>query len=431
MIKSTAQKNLLREYYNHYYATGVNAKSPWDNRYIKETLEKSLAPYILEQKIRGSFDNSSNSNPKKIGYGVNFRPYSAVWINEIIANMNLKQFSSPFKYRPNNRGIAVRNLLARALPTNDPFFYKLSLPGEGYPFDNLQESAIWAGAPVYIIGETSDKQWLLVLTSSYIAWVESDRIAKTSESFIKKWQQYAKQKMVAITKNKLSIFDLENQYRFNAYIGAVFPGKNINKNTITVLIPIADTYHRAKISFARLNKKDAKIMPLEATPHNFVTIMSSLLGRPYGWGGMYFYNDCSAELQSLYTPFGIWLPRNSSAQINAREKIDLSENSMEEHLKHLLENGKKFITIIYIGAHTITYMGKYPNPNSAAHEPIALTFQNVWGNLKPADGSYRAVVGKSVLLPLLTKYPEDPKINSQANHKYFQISFLDKTMIQE
>ena len=32
------------------------------------------------------------------------------------------------------------------------------------------------------------------------------------------------------------------------------------------------------------------------------------MGCPYGWGGMYFYNNCSAELKSLFTPFGFGYP---------------------------------------------------------------------------------------------------------------------------
>jgi cell wall-associated NlpC family hydrolase len=103
--------------------------------------------------------------------------------------------------------------------------------------------------------------------------------------------------------------------------------QNSAKNTIKVLIPITNAYHNAKINFAKLKSKDATVMPLKATPHNFSTIISKLLGRPYGWGNMYFYNDCSAELQSLYTPFGIWLPRNSAAQKEIGKMVDKSSQN--------------------------------------------------------------------------------------------------------
>ena len=36
------------------------------------------------------------------------------------------------------------------------------------------------------------------------------------------------------------------------------------------------------------------------------------------------------------------------------------------------------------------------------------------------------VIGKSILLPLLPQYPEDYKLNSFANRRYFKVSYLDK-----
>jgi cell wall-associated NlpC family hydrolase len=425
LIKFSAQKKHLKEYYNRYYATDNNALSPWSHKHVITMLNEELKDKIPQQENISKHANPNETDPKKIGYAENFRPHPQQWINKITNNINLKQFKFPIKYNTNRRGIAVKNLFARALPTTDPYFYNFALAGEGYPFDNLQESSVWVGTPVYIIGETQDSQWYLILTPHhYIGWVESDGIAKTSPAFIAIWQKYAKRKMVAITRTNLSIFDKNKQYRFNAYIGTVFPDKNSTKKTITILIPTTNSYHNAKITFAKLKGKDATVMPLKATPHNFATIISGLIGRPYGWGNMYFYNDCSAELQSLYAPFGIWLPRNSAAQKKTGKIVDKSSESPQERIKYLMENGKKFTTIIYINGHVMLYIGNYPNPNSNTHKPMALTYQNKWG-LKPQDDSYRAVIGQSALLPMLTNYPEDPKLNSLAGEKYFQMTYLD------
>ncbi len=426
LISLSQQKKQLKKYYEHYCATGPQALSPWGYKYVKNNLKNGLTEHVVEKNIIKAHSNASQKNQKSIGYAENFKPYDECWLKDIIFNMNLKQFKSPLKYQARNRGITVKNLLGRSLPTNDPYFHNFTLPGEGYPFDNLQDSAIWAGTPVYIIGQTRDHQWYLILTSSFVTWVESDGIARTKQSFVNKWQKNAKQKMVAITTNNLSVFDTKKQYRFNTYIGAVFPGKNTYKNSISVLIPATDENHYAKIMVANIRKTDATVMPLRATPNNFVTIMSDLLGRPYGWGNMYFYNDCSAELQSFYTPFGIWLPRNSSQQIKSRKIIDISSLDTAERIKYLQENGKKFTTLVYFSGHIMMYIGNYPNPNSSAHELIAMTYQNIWG-LKPKDRSYRSVIGQSALLPILKNYPEDPKLNSQANWDIFQIVHLDET----
>jgi len=458
LISSLEQNKQTGNLYNHLYATGKNAASPWDSKYVEgylaEKLEKRIAKQPLVEKYCAvcnqetllypdkapatSNDYTENLSQKigcyqkqrKIGYASNFRPYNEKWFKDILHNMDLDQFIQPVKFQPKNRGIAVKNLFARALPTNDPFFYHASIAGEGYPFDNLQESAIWVGTPIYIIGKTLDQQWFLVMTPSYIAWVESIGIAKTGTGFIKQWQRYAKKKMVAINKTNVPVFDTKNRYRFNAYIGTMFPVKTIGKDSITALIPIAGIDNHAKTLLAKINKGDANIVPLPLTPHNFAKIISTLIGRPYGWGNMYFYNDCSAELKNLYTPFGIWLPRNSYQQTKNRELIDLSDLTVRKRLKYLIENGKKMLTIIYVTGHTMIYVGNYPNPNSAKHEPMVMTYQTPWA-LKPKNGSYRSVIGKSVFFPLLETYPEDPKLESLVGRELLQIFHLNKSLLDD
>ncbi|ARD86128.1 hypothetical protein A3306_02600 [Rickettsia bellii] len=106
-------------------------------------------------------------------------------------------------------------------------------------------------------------------------------------------------------------------------------------------------------------------MPLDFTRHNMANLMSSLIGRPYGWGNMYFYNDCSAELKNLFTPFGIWLPRNSGAQAEFIKEnfyaVDMSAATSLERLSYLMKNGKPFLTIIHIEGYVFLYIGNYPN----------------------------------------------------------------------
>jgi hypothetical protein len=158
-----------------------------------------------------------------------------------------------------------------------------------------------------------------------------------------------------------------------------------------------DLQHNAQITYAELSDTDAATMPLDSTPHNFANVIKELLGRPYGWGNIYFYNDCATELKNLYVPFGIWLPTFSKDQVKAGKiLVDLSsEKDAQKRLNYLMENGRRFITLIYIGGHVMMYIGKFPNPYSDVHEQIAMTYQNIWG-LGPADNSYRSVIGKAV-----------------------------------
>ncbi len=90
---------------------------------------------------------------------------------------------------------------------------------------------------------------------------------------------------------------------------------------------------------------------------------------------MYFYNDCSAELKSLFTPFGVWLPRHSSAQVYAGKMLDMSKDNEEQRLTYLIEKAHQLITLVYIGGHIVLFIGNYPNPNGPYHTTMAMTYQ--------------------------------------------------------
>ncbi len=419
VLSPDTQKQRYDTFLNHYYGKS----SPWNTDYINKILHFAAPDTIgnLEATILTLFNNQ-NKPADEIGYGENFRPHTAEWINQIADNVHLAQWNT-LSYHANNRGIAIDNLQARSLPTDDVFFYDYKIAGEGFPFDNLQMSALWAGTPVYILGSTQDHAWLLVVTPEYIGWVKSNGIAHVDNAFIKKWEAAANKHLVAITHTATSIVDSKGKFDFLAYVGAVFPGEK-NANKINILVPAADSNQQAVIKHATVSAEQATIMPLVATPHHFVTVMNTLLGRPYGWGNAYSYNDCSGEIKSFLTPFGIWLPRHSSDQVYAGKLVDMTSATPESRIAYLQEHGRRFMTIVYIGGHIIMYLGTYPNPNSSDHSGMVMTYQDVWG-LSPHPATRRSVIGQSVLLPMLMQYPEDNRLVSAAGKRFFKVSYLD------
>ncbi|MES2217566.1 MAG: SH3 domain-containing protein [Pseudomonadota bacterium] len=419
LLNAEMQNARFEIFMDHY----VGASSPWNADYINKLLQPSSEDLkALEQEILNTFNNAGKA-ADQIGYGENFHPYPPEWIEEI-AN-NIPQLAG-LTYQSNNRGIVIENLHARALPTDDVYFYHYKIAGEGYPFDNLQMSAVWVGTPVYIVAESRDQAWMLVVTPEFIGWVKSSGIARADEAFINTWTKAAKIKLAAITHTQTSVTDREGKFLFSAYVGTVFPvtAASADQDAKDVSVPIADENHHAKIKSVVVRAGNAVAMPLAATPRNFSMVMETLIGRPYGWGGMYFYNDCSAELKNLLAPFGIWLPRNSSRQAAEGNMVDLSAESVEKRISYLMANGHRFLTLIHINGHVMLYVGNFPNPNQGPGL-MAMTYQNTWG-LQPNPSTRRAVIGKAVLFPLLAQYPEDTSLVSQAGKKNFEISNLDE-----
>jgi cell wall-associated NlpC family hydrolase len=254
--------------------------------------------------------------------------------------------------------------------------------------------------------------------------VKTNGIARVDYTFVNTWVQAAKNKMAAITKTKTALVDTKNIFMINTYVGSIFPVNQKSAATLQLMVPSTDNEHHAIIKYATVSTESAALMPLTITRRNMAGLMSTLVNRPYGWGGLYFYNDCSAELKSLFTAYGIWLPRHSSAQVNAGKMVDMSHYSKEERLSYLMQNGKSFLTIIYIGGHVVLYIGNYQNPDKP-NENMAMTYQNMWG-LSPRPAARRAVVGQSVFLPMLLQFPQDTSLISHADKKYFQVSYLDQ-----
>lgn len=264
----------------------------------------------------------------------------------------------------------------------------------------------------------------MVLTpGAYFAWVKSDDIAYVSSDFINRWQRMARKGMVAVSQTEASVMDLNNNFQFSAYIGAIYPLAKLNNKTISILVAKKGLNNQAIIKKAKINKSEAVLMPLKASKDNIAMIIKQLLHRPYGWGGAFFLNDCSQELKNLFTPFGIWLPRNSGSQaLYSKAVVDLSNLDVKERLSYLKQKGHPLMTLIYIEGHIMLYVG---NRLTADKQVEAMTYQNIWG-LSPLNRDKRYVIGQSVFLPLLTVYPERPDIQSLANKHYFKLIYLDK-----
>ncbi|CEG55574.1 SH3 domain-containing protein [Legionella fallonii] len=408
----------LKQFYNHYYSTDAQGLSPWSAQMVTSALPlmKKIEIEILED-----FNNQKKSNEDK-HYAENFKEHDQTWWSRIRDNMDLYALASS-EFKEENRAISVANTYARGLPDNAPDFFHASLPGQGFPFDNLQESAIWAGTPLYIFSVSKDKAWSLVLTpDGYFAWVKSNDIAYVSSGFINQWQTAAQHSLIAVTQTEASIIDDQQQFQFTGYVGSVFPMIERNSQQTSILIPAKNSHNQAMIKTGIINTNASDIMPLTASPKSLVKIINQLKNRPYGWGGAFFFNDCSQEMKSIFTPFGIWLPRNSAQQAQLSSTLDLSKNNVDERISLLKEKGHPLMTIIYIGGHVMLYVGKKDINNN---KEAAITYQNVWG-MSPENNDKRYVIGQSLFFPLLKHYPENPDVSSLADEPNFKLIYLDE-----
>lgn len=358
LLTQQQEKNALNNFKAHYL-------SPWDPLIIKDQISQGDI-YKYEAILLNKFDNSKrrpSQDQRHIVYGENFRELSKKWIDNIAVNMQLDRLKN-LSYHLENRAITVTNTQARLLPTNDPAYYHYSFPGEGYPFDNLQNSSLFIGTPLYILTLSKDKNWAFVSSADFTSWVPTSKIAPASKDFIRQYKLDAEKNLYSIIKTKTNIFT-NNQTLAMGYVGIVLPSEwdssMTEESPKNQLLANTQVYYdfpvknpqtgMAKIVHVRIAQEDIAKLPLIATQKNIARVMKTLINRPYGWGGLYFYNDCSQELKSLFTPFAIWLGRHSSNQVNP-VTIDLSGLHGSNLLRRLKEsNLTTFMSIAYIKGH--------------------------------------------------------------------------------
>lgn len=446
------QQAHFRVLYARYFGTAATAPSPWNASFVATRVYRQQGADIaaLQQRRLDKFDNTGKSGAG-IGYGENFRPHDKAWIDAIAQNMNVAQFRQTPVYRPERRAIATGNLMVRELPTTDPSFYDHRLAGEGYPFDNLQISAVRPGTPLYVLGGTVDGAWLYVQTPDVQGWVRSDGVGMADDRFVDTWRAATGKSLGAVIVASAAVRDSRGVFRFDAPAGTLLPlvaaeaarpapakravseagNASLSANasgtrgtagtppTRQVLVPARNADGEALIRTAILSDAQIAPIPLAATPRHLAMLMKTLIGRPYGWGNSGLYNDCSSELQSIFAAFGVWLPRHSSTQMSAGRMIDLSSSTPAQRLDYLAQHGEPLRTLIYIGGHVMLYIGNTTRNGNA----VPVVYQDVWG-LRPADNSRRAVIGGSVILPLFEHIPEDATLQSLAATPTFQISIL-------
>jgi hypothetical protein len=424
-LSAQAQRDHLDALYARYFGVQADDPSPWNPAFVANRVYKQSGQDIVDLQLRriGRYDKAGK-NAETIGYGQNYRPHTEQWIDAIKHNMNVEQFAQAPRYTNAARAIATDNLFVRELPTMDPSFFSYKLAGEGYPFDNLQVSAIRPGTPLYVLGRTVDGAWDYVQTPDVQGWVKAAGVGTVDDAFADTWRKCVRALWGAVISASAPVRDETGTFRFDAPAGTMLPLVSLDPDAQaggvqTVLVPARDIDGRAVIRHARLTDSQIVPMPLAATPRHLAMLMKALIGRPYGWGNAGSYNDCSSELQSIFAAFGVWLPRHSSSQMSAGLFADLSEITPAKRLDYLMRHGKPMRTLIYIGGHVMLYLGTTHRDG----QTVPLVYQDIWG-LRPADNSRRSVIGGSVIFPLLTRIPEDPSLQSLAGTPTFQISIL-------
>lgn len=361
-------------------ASSANNDSIDSQKASKDFFDKYFKPWnatkVSTSKIEAMWGHSYKS--KQI-YLENHQLATAQWFDKQIENSNFDNYNTMAK-----KAITLKNTNIRVLPTNSVMFYDPTTPGEGFPFDYNQNSAIKINTPIIISHLSKDKAWAYMESSTVSGWVEIGSIAFVDKNFI---QEFKTSNYFVSVKEKFPIYD--PIFREYVKVATIFPKKE-NK----YIIAKEDDNQNAIISYIDLNSDEIEPMPLTFNTENRVKIAKQLMDEPYGWGGLLNNRDCSSFTQDYFATFGKYLHRNSKAQLSNGNYLDISNLTNDEKKEFMKKNAIPFSTLVYLKGHIMMYIGVKDN------EPLVM--HNMWSvRLKDSSGKkYRHIIGKATITTL-------------------------------
>ncbi len=138
--------------------------------------------------------------------------------------------------------VTVRATSLRLAPTALPRFERPSDPGEGYPFDMFQQTALPLGFPLMLLHRTLDGAWYYAESSLASGWVAAEDVALADETFQNAWRALP---LAAFTRDGVPLNDRTGNWLAAANLGTVLPLAGDEGSALRVLTPVRDAEGRA------------------------------------------------------------------------------------------------------------------------------------------------------------------------------------------
>lgn len=366
---------------------------------LKENyLKKFFAPFLGLQPNPNLSEVFwiKSSLEKNLGYGENLKPLNPRMTQKILQDMQIPLYPSATQM-----AIVIKDCDVRAVPSIHPRYSKPT----GYPFDRWQNSMIFYGTPVLITHFDKSKRFAHIQTEFVYGWVDISHLAFVSPSQAK---ELVKIKNFVMPKNdEMIISDWRGDYLTQARIGKLFALADKDK----ILAFKRQSDGKLRIEKTRIDPQAFDLFPVAFSQNKVAEYINVLIGRQYGWGGLYEERDCSAFIRDIFANFGLYLPRNSFAQGNyGTRQVKLDNLASVQKEKVLLANATPFGSVLYLKGHIMLYLGEDEKGRAiVAHSAWSVNAGDIWKKkeyrlggvvittLKPAN-EYNGIWGRSKTL---------------------------------
>ena len=162
-------------------------------------------------------------SPKYRGFAENLNVWSESDWMEMVLNANFD--SAEGKCRP---AITVHDADLRLAPTMRPRFARLEGAGQGYPFDDFQQTSLHAGTPLAIVHESKDGAWLLAVSALASGWIKAEHIAFADANFCLRWEHGP---FLTFMQDDISLI-AQGSYWGKVSIGAILPVQGTDRKSV-------------------------------------------------------------------------------------------------------------------------------------------------------------------------------------------------------
>ncbi|WP_202840807.1 SH3 domain-containing protein [Luteimonas saliphila] len=358
-----------------------------------QRLEPSLhdieqLPVTLEAEQVRAWIEQASPRPTRTLYDESGKEGSERALDRLVAALDLKGIPQTQVTR---YGMVVRRADLRTFPTH---LHVFSSPDDR-DIDRFQESALFPGTPVAVVHESRDRRWLFVLSQTYAAWIEADKVAFGDKAEIFAYTRRipfvvatgAKVETV-YTPERPAVSNVRLDMGVRVPLAQWPPDEPLNGQHPgfghVVELPVRG--EDGTLEFApALIPRSADVSPdyLPLTKANLIRQAFKFLGERYGWGHRYDARDCSGFVSEVYRSFGVLLPRNTSAQSVSPGLAGVALDGGTGHDQRLeLLRRAEVGDLLYIPGHVMMLLGRVDGETYVIHDTSGMSLLGEDGTLR-------------------------------------------------
>lgn len=333
------------------------SKHPSNAKAIKEAyLQAHFSPWSAKPNpdVKSVFwvQGSLRSKP---GFGENRLPNSKEFTQEILESMDIAHYPSVAQ-----KAIITQATNVRVVPSEKMRFDT----EDDFPFDQWQNSWIFAGTPVLITHYDTTKRWAHIESGFVAGWILVNSVGLIDEKQIARLK---KSSYILPMRDNIPLYH-KDKFLINARVGQILPVVKSLKERDIVLVPMRDMQGKAQLVESSIAARDIASFPKGFSQGRSADLINTMLGDKYGWGGYLASRDCSAFIRDIFANYGLYLPRNSLAQAQVKKSMqDLSHLSRKQKERYIIEHGVPFGSVLYLKGHIMLYIGEYEGRAMVAH----------------------------------------------------------------